>query len=153
MSAAKEYLGALNRLGLRPLFLGWGLEAETGRWVLGLVASIVEAGGPLALNRLLFRAYNANATPKDISPFIVRVYSPEIAPRDFYLLSEKTLTISSVEGDIQGVEVNNVEFDFLGVHYEMINACFIPQRIKRPKYQETRAEWQRFKRNVEKLAA
>jgi hypothetical protein len=34
----------------------------------------------------------------------------------------------------------------------MINACFIPQRINRPKYQ-TRAEWQRFKRNVEKLAA
>jgi hypothetical protein len=35
----------------------------------------------------------------------------------------------------------------------MINACFIPQRINRPKYQHTRAEWQRFKRNVEKLAA
>ena len=153
LSAAQDYLAALHRLGLRPLFLGWGLEAGTERWVLGLVTSIVEAGGPLALNRLLFRAYNAKATPKDISPFIVRVYGPEIAPNEFYMLSEKNLKINSVNQEIRDIGVSNVQFDFLGVHYEMNNACFIPKRVQRPKYQETRAEWQRFKRNVEKLAA
>jgi hypothetical protein len=153
LSASRDYLAALQRLGLRPLFLGWGLETETERWVLGVVTSIVEAGGPLALNRLLFKAYNAKATPKDISPFIVRVYSPEIAPNEFYLLADKDIKINSVNQEVKDIGVSNVQFDFLGVHYERINACIIPRRVQRPKYHETREEWQRFKRNVEKLAA
>src|SRR5215475_7475296 len=84
LTAGQDYLDALVSLGLVPHFLGWGWERETKEWLLVLVTSIVDAGGPLALNRLLFRAYNAKATPKEISPFIVRVYSPEVVPDDFW---------------------------------------------------------------------
>jgi hypothetical protein len=65
-----------------------------------LVTSIVDAGGPLALNRLLFHAYNGKATPRQISPFIVRIISLEIVAvaggMDFWLLGEKNATVSAV---------------------------------------------------------
>jgi hypothetical protein len=64
LMAGQDYLDALLSLGLIPAFLGWGWELSTGQWMLVLVTSIVDAGGPLALNKLLFRAYNAKATPK-----------------------------------------------------------------------------------------
>jgi hypothetical protein len=68
-------MDALVSLGLVPAFLGWGWETLEKQWLLVLVTSIIDAGGLLALNRLLFRAYNAEATPKEISPFIIRVFS------------------------------------------------------------------------------
>ena len=55
------------------MFLGWGCEIPSKQWLLVMVTSIVDVGGPLALNKLLLKAYNAKATPKEISPFIVRV--------------------------------------------------------------------------------
>ncbi len=62
-----------------------------------MVTSIVDAGGPLALNKLLFKAYNAKATPKEISPFIVRVYSPEVVPDTLYALGGKSMEIVSIQ--------------------------------------------------------
>jgi hypothetical protein len=156
LKAGKDYLAALNMLGLHPMFLGWGREVDSGEWLLGMVTSIVEAGGPLALNKLLFQAYNAEATPREISPFIVRVYSPEIAPATFYTLAAYDLAAKDLKvsgPNLAETFVTNVTMTFLGVEYEMINAYFIPQRVKRTKYQAKLAEWQMFKRNVEKLAA
>jgi hypothetical protein len=161
LKAGEDYLAALQKLGMRPRFLGWGWELASERWQLVLVTSIVDAGGPLALNRLLFKAYNAEATPKEISPFIVRVFSPEIVPGDFYLLGEKNLKYEIQEKNGKwrkpsfddDHKIVNVEKDFFGLHLEMINAY---QNLPHPKssgYHERRSEWQRFKRNVEKLAA
>ena len=86
LKAGQDYLDALVSLGLTPHYLGWGWEQIAEKWVLVLITPIVDAGGPLELNKLLFRAYNAKATPKEISPFIVRVFSPAIVPSDFWLL-------------------------------------------------------------------
>ena len=73
LKAGQEYQDALVSLGLVPDYLGWAWDFAAEQWQLALVTSIVDAGGPLALNRLLFKAYNAKATPKEISPFIVRI--------------------------------------------------------------------------------
>lgn len=157
LNAGGEYLAALRTLGLNPNFLGWGWDIAAGQWNLVLVTSIIDAGGPLALDKLLFRAYAADATPREISPFIVRVFSPEIVPDDFYLLGEKNLQISKVNGrdrpDLgRKLPVENIQRTFLGIELEMINS-YQNRPIKRLKYHERRRQWEKFRANVEKLAA
>lgn len=157
MKAGEDYLAALRKLGLHPAFLGWGREVASKQWLLVMVTSIVDAGGPLALNKLLFAAYNAEATPKEISPFIVRVYSPDVAPSEFYTIAAKDLKISSRNNESlnPSVSITNFQFRFHDVEYEMINAYTLPPRGERakPSYHANLNDWQKFKRNVEKLAA
>jgi hypothetical protein len=153
LKAGADYLVALRSLGLNPSFLGWGWEAATGQWLLVMVTSVVDAGGPLALNKLLFQAYNVKATPKEISPFIVRVFSPDIIPRDFYMLGEKNLRIDKVNGEKREVgPIQNVQRTFLGIDLEMINS-YQNLPLNNLKYQERRRAWNRFRSNVERLAA
>jgi hypothetical protein len=153
LKAGADYLEALRGLGLNPNFLGWGWETAADRWVLVLVTSIIDAGGPLALNRLLFHAYNAEATPKEISPFVVRVFSSEIVKDDFYLLGQKGLTVNAVNGKKRDpIKVENVQRTFLGIELEQINSYQnLPN--KKLKYHDRRRAWQKFKSNVERLAA
>jgi hypothetical protein len=166
MKAGQEYLDALVQLGLIPAFLGWGWDIAEREWMLVLVTSIIDAGGPLALNRLLFRAYNAKATPKQISPFIVRVFSPEIIPEgpksQFWLLGEKNFTVKGVPGKVKNPAalepqlVTNVQQTFMGLELEMMNAYqTLPRAVDRAYdgYHARREAWDRFRRKVERLAA
>lgn len=95
LRAGEEYLDALRKLRLAPEGLLWARANEIrgvkvsengqlrddfddypgGPWHLVLVTSVIDEGGPSALNELLFKAYDASATPKEISPFIVEVMS------------------------------------------------------------------------------
>lgn len=153
LKAGADYLGALRELGLNPNFLGWGWEIATEQWLLVLVTSIIDAGGPLALNELLFKAYKAEATPKELSPFLVRVFSPEIVPDDFYMLGEKQLRIDSVNGQRRELgPIQNLQRSFLGIDLEMVNS-YQNLPIKRLKYHDRRAAWDRFRKNVERVAA
>lgn len=156
LTAGAEYLDALRSLGLNPNFLGWGWDTVAEQWVLVLVTSIIDAGGPLALNKLLFRAYNAKATPKEISPFVVRIFSPELVGDSFALLGDKTLKISTVNHRIDhavaGTKIENVQRTFLGIDLEMINS-YQSLPITKLKYHERRRAWEKFRANVERLAA
>lgn len=156
LKAGADYLDALRRLGLTPKFAGWGWDRVSEQWLLVLVTSIVDAGGPLELNRLLFRAYNAKATPQQISPFIVRIFSPEIVPDNLYLAGEKNLKIANVKdkGLREPSKVENMQQTFLGIELQMINSYQNPrQGKKKPSYHERRKEWTRFRNSVERLAA
>ena len=162
LTAGADYLAAIRKLGLDPRFFGWGWESFANQWALVMVTSIVDAGGPLALNELLFKAYNAEATPKAISPFIIRIFSPEIVPDNLWMLAAKDLKISAVhdkygrpKGKLEDLPiVQKIELTFLGIDLSSLNSyatAFKPTEAKG--YHERRQEWQRFKRNVEKLAA
>lgn len=165
LEAGQDYLDALRDLGLTPTYLGWGWEQLTERWLLVLVTSIVDTGGPLALNSLLFRAYNAKATPQEISPFIVRVFSPDLIGKDstFWLLGEKNFTVQGVPGkvkDLRALEpqlVKNVQQTFMGIDLEAINSYqTAPRAVDKAferGYHDRHKDWQLFKRRVEKLAA
>jgi hypothetical protein len=162
MTAGQEYQDALVALGLIPAYLGWGWDPLEKQWLLALVTSIVDAGGPLALNKLLFRAYNAKATPKRISPFIVRVFSPElvlaIGGRDFWLLGQKDLTVNPVPGksnpEARSSKVENIQKTFMGLELEMKNSYqALPGASVETGYHIRHREWQRFKNRVEALAA
>lgn len=155
LTAGQEYLDALRSLGLTPNYLGWGWDIAAEQWLLVLVTPIVDAGGPLALNKLLFRAYNAKATPQQISPFIVRVFSPDIIPSDFWMLGDKNLSVSAVQSneDWSPVKIENVQKTFLGLEMEMINSYQTLRPPQRRGYHDRRKDWNKFKGNVEKLAA
>lgn len=92
LKAGQEYLEALRGLKLQPEGLLWSRVSELGNaidgstgqstvsdvpgdWHLVLITSAIDEGGPSALNELLFKAYDASATPQEISPFIVEVIS------------------------------------------------------------------------------
>lgn len=161
LKAGQDYLDALASLGMNPHYLGWGWERANEQWLLVLVTSIVDAGGPLALNRLLFKAYNAKATPREISPFIVRVFSPEVIPPDFWIFgSSKNMRIRRVrtaagedDKDPEPIAVLNVKQIFMGVELELANSYETPRRARRPKLMERQREWERFRNRVERLAA
>jgi hypothetical protein len=165
MKAGQDYLDSLRSLGLIPAYLGWGWDPTEEQWLLVLVTSIIEAGGPLSLNRLLFRAYNAKATPKEISPFIVRVFSPAVVAHaggsDFWFLGEKNLTVSGVPGKSnpnapRSNKIENIQKKFMGLELEMLNS-YQTSRGAVDKalagYHARHKDWQRFKTRVEKLAA
>jgi len=164
LTAGQEYLDALVSLGLTPAYLGWGWDTIERQWSLALVTSVVDAGGPLALNRLLFRAYNAKATPNQISPFIVRIFSPDlvlsIGGRDFWLLGEKNAVVNPVPGksnpEAKPTKIENVQKTFMGLELEMKNSYqTFPGAVDRALagYHARHQEWQRFRRRVEALAA
>lgn len=161
LTAGQDYRDALVALGLIPAFLGWGWDPVEKEWSLLLVTSIVDAGGPLALNRLLFRAYNAKATPKQISPFMVRIVSPEMiqdgTKSQLWLLGTKDLRVSLTDKPgVPATEIKNMSFTFAGLELEMINTYAALPGAKEKAfagYHERRHEWQRFRRRVEALAA
>lgn len=159
LKAGKEYLTALQSLGLYPDVLGWGTDLATGEWQLVMLTSIVEVGGPLALNRLLFQAYNMGATPKEISPFIVRVfgdrtiYAPELRRLLEFEKGDKTFTAHDrYTGNVKARgEARSMTKTLGGIRIESDN-LYVAQSRRKGHEQRTR-EWLKFKRNVEKLAA
>lgn len=71
-----RYLAAVEALGLRPAAFFWAFDRITETFVLVLIIEEFDAVGPLALSKILFKAYNAEATPRAIDPFIIRLHSP-----------------------------------------------------------------------------
>ncbi len=74
--AGREYLAALARLGLDPDVLCWVYDADHDEMQLAIVTTMAERVDGLSIYKLLFRAYEAAATPREIDPFIVSVYGP-----------------------------------------------------------------------------
>ena len=82
--AGAEYLKALQSLRFQPDVLCWSNELldieDVGAGTekrLTIISSLVDAVGAKAIYELLFQAYDASATPKEINPFIVSIYSPK----------------------------------------------------------------------------
>ncbi len=160
IEAGEAYLSAVHSLGLYPEFLGWGQDLASRDWLLVMVTGIVEVGGPLALNRLLFNAYNLHATPKEISPFIVRIFgSRTLLAAEFTKMNSfrrgevfiKDVERAGKKIDISKVKVESMAQDIAGIHIESQNAYLLDKR--RRGYEQKTREWIKFKHNVEKLAA
>ena len=162
LTAGRDYLSALQRLGMRPQFLGWGWEFASEHWLLVLVTPIVDRGGALELNDLLFRAYNAEATPRAISPFIVRVFSPEVVGIALDMVNSVDLkidrvtdrygrpkTLSGNEG--KPVDILEVSTEFFGIKLSSKDVYRTSVPEKRSNFDRSH-EWQRFKTNVMKLS-
>lgn len=76
IEAGESYDRALQALGFKADGLFWAWDHTIDHFVLVLVTEHFDYAGPHAIYRVLLDAYRAAATPKEISPFVVRVHSP-----------------------------------------------------------------------------
>lgn len=164
LAAGQDYLSALETLGMVPEFLGWGMDEARDEWNLVLVTSIIEIGGPLALSKLLFKAYSLKATPQEISPFIVRTFGAEtiFAPELKHLneVRDGTVAVTAIrnaDGSLpagakaQPIPVLAIQKVVGGIQVDSNHAYKIaPRDLSQT---QKAVEWHRFRDNIERLAA
>jgi len=160
--AGAEYLDALRRLKLEPEALFWAYDRTLEQYVLVIVTSLFDFAGPLALMRLLFDAYNAAATPKEIDPFILRLHSPKhalyraaqlhIGNRfDMAELKGRSLDRATIAGEVTPPVVMSFRADDL----ESFGTWVYKSTPVSPKAKtvDTERRWRRFESAVHALAA
>ncbi len=79
LKAGREYAAALKKLGFNPSALLWagvGDQSADSKMELLIVTNWVDHVGPKAIYDVLFEAYDASATPKEVDPFVVSLFSP-----------------------------------------------------------------------------
>jgi hypothetical protein len=149
LRAGADYLRSLQRLGLDPEGLFWAHDAAVGAHVLVLVTSFYDHAGPLALSRTLFEAYEQAATPKEIEPFIIRLHSP-----DHTVI--RSLVRVGIIHDPEDEDAPRPTFD---VFYNGGGMTFKKPWIykwgtpRKRSPAELSRRWNRFHRNVQRLAA
>ncbi len=152
--AGSEYLAALRTLGLRPDALFWSFDKVESRFVMMLVTEMVDFKGPLAVADLLFQAYNASATPKEIDPFVVRLHSPEhVLIRQFEPFRDPRVRITSPtnpHGFVPDTRITGVTFGGVEFRTEWVYCFQLPTKRKSV---DLSRRWRQFAHNVERLAA
>ena len=148
LEAGQEFDKALRHLGFYPDALLWAVDKSIEDFVLVLITRHFDYAGPTEIFRLLTRAYNLSATPREISPFIIRLHSAN---------QEVAQQVQMVQGDIRKAdgrrsetawlifEVADLKFQSNWVYYA--NAGRKLDAVSRSR------QWQRFRKNIEKLAA
>lgn len=149
LDAGKEFNRELLKLGLDAELCTWVYDDVLRHHVLVIVTDFFDFKGPLAISRLLFKAYNASALPKEIDPFTVRLHS---AKQDFGRLlieAAQERVVSSPDPDVARYEFF-IEFAEFGFNHEWV----VQRRESMNKSAgELIRSWDRFERNVDRLAA
>lgn len=156
LEAGRDYLAALNGLGLYPEFFGWGQQPATKKWLIVMVTSALEIAGPLALSEILFKAYNANATPKQISPFIVRAFGRSSLPAQRFIDTGNFIPSTGYIVGQPDNKVKSVAFEVGDLKVFSETSYRVQNRTLKGKLRTKRQnefEWERFKERVERLAA
>jgi len=153
-----DYLTAVRRLGLEPEFVSWAFDKEWDQFVLIVVTAFFDHAGPLAVSGMLFRAYEAAATPESVNPFIIRLHSPnhKIYRKLLPLLAKRNLVGDVVPDHGRPIPSDwnkdapvQIDSDGLLIHpdwtYKFAKTKSSPETVAR--------SWRHFSHNIEKLAA
>lgn len=159
LRAGADYLAALQKLGLNPECLFWADDEVVGHPVLVLVTRQFDRVGPLALSSLLFKAYDAAATPREINPFVLRLHSPEqsiIRELSKFAHGNFGMTLHFSDGtskDNSGPNFGSqlVMGGGLRFQHDWIYKWEIPQEA--PSRMAMTRQWRRFAENVDRLVA
>lgn len=159
--AGRDYLAALRALKLEPEALFWAYDTAMEQFVLVLVSALFDFAGPLALTQLLFDAYNATATPKEIDPFIIRLHSPKHA---LYRAAQPHIATRIDQADLKGAALDRATID--GEVTPSIIASFRAGDLQsfgtwvykstpmsKAKISDPERRWTRFERAVHAVAA
>lgn len=154
LAAGTDYLSALRKLGLEPDGLFWARDDVVGHCVLVLVTSLYDHAGPYALSDKLFKAYNFAATPREIDPFIVRLHSPQHS----LIQQWSNMVISKFEfhgpdGQPIPLDLGERTYGGGGLNFKHTWVYKFPQAPKKRTPVEASRQWQRFQKNVDRLAA
>lgn len=154
--AGREYGEALAGLGLDAHALFWAFDQLEERHVLVLVTDFFDVKGPLEISKQLFRAYNASVTPREIDPFVVRIHSVN-QPAGTELLQ---WAAGDWKGKILDQFTNKPkgdEFDISNINVGGLDirpGWVIRARKAKPRQTvEINRRWDRFSRNLDKVAA
>jgi len=171
IAAGRDFMAALETLGLRPEGLFWAHDQTIDEQVLVLVTAMFDHAGPLRVNEKLLRAFNLAATPREISPFIVRLHSPteDIAAElsefaDFYRKNAIQFKVGE-HGDVEGTwSLNDPTASSFGrLSIERIGIPntdlllylrgFYKMDLQKKSPEQRLREWSRFSSRVDALAA
>ena len=147
LSAGQDYLISLRKLGLDPEALLWAIDKTLDEFVLVLVTSHFDFAGPLEVYRLLTKAYNLSATPKDISPFIIRLHSPRQAVGASVLNWQADVRTT----DGKRSETLWIDIDTHDLRYR--NSWVYHVRHQKLSPVGRQHQWKRFKNNIDQFAA
>jgi hypothetical protein len=156
LKAGEDYLKALRALHLEPDALLWGYDHTTSQFVLVLVTDFFEFKGPYEISKLLFKAYNAAATPAEIDPFIIRLHSPDQLIFDEMKLLEAKITETktgkpALSNSGEPVHIIGAHIDGLSLKREWVYKMDLRRRRRSPVV--LMKQWNTFKSSVDKLAA
>ena len=150
--AGARYLEALRKLGLEPVALFWAYDAAVKHFVLVLITEFFDLKGPYEISKLLFKAYNAAATPQEIDPFIVRLHSPAQSAIRSLRMPTHIRPVDQRTGRPTGtaVEIKTSTHGDLTVSPQW---TYKFGRVSKKISVDLRRRWSRFERNVTDLAA
>ena len=158
IEAGAEFFESIRTLGLDPDGLFWAFDRVVNGHVLALVTRMFDHAGPLALSQTIFKAYNASALPKSITPFVVRMHSP----RHEVILGLKPFLTKQFKLDWVKFNKDNADKFRIKIDekYENSSFAFRPEWIykfdlsqERRKTMPVGRRWERYARNVDRLAA
>jgi hypothetical protein len=148
LKAGADYLKALRTLGLEPEALLWAKDRTINEFALVLITSHFDFKGPREIYRLLTLAYNRAATPATISPFIIRLHSPRQVISQQILESEW-----STSGTFAIMTLNRGDLTYQDKWIYTAKYKKGAVKVRRLNSVERSKQWNKFKSNVERLAA
>lgn len=152
--AGEEYLDRMKTLGLTPESLMWVYHVKENRFVLWLVWSGIDRHGPLSLSKLLFKAYQSSALPKEIDPFVVFARSPaqqEVAQVAEYV--ERMIRGGDAAMNIYVTLTPAPPPDDSEPLYEINREWIYAHRARPLARARVDRDWMKFQQSVEALAA
>lgn len=153
--AGFEYSAALEKLGFDPEIVCWIYMSAEDRVELAIITTMVDRIGPLPMYELLFEASGASALPREIDPFEVSLYSPNTR------MGVELLSSLGVDGEgliaVGAAPADDGPRDWIVIG--TLEPMIVPRaglyRVKQTirNADQDRARWQRFKSNIQALAA
>ena len=153
VEAGEDFDKALVNLGLRAEGLLWAWDKTIEHFVLVMITEHFDHVGPLAIQKTLFAAYDASATPREISPFIVRLHSPKQTIISNMPMGQ-VLTEDKIPMPEVGLTINAADLTYHSFWvYRWPGFKGAKPGWKRREPTARNREWRRFTDNVQKLAA
>lgn len=150
--AGAEYLAQLRKLGLHPEGFLWLYRVEDRQFVLTIIWSGIDKHGPLSMSKLLFKAFNNSLLPREIDPFHVDVRSPN----EFvaHMLMDHIPKARAAGGSYMQMDrsISGTGAD-AEVVYRWEDGWIYHLADKPRSVHQVRQDWNRFRQNVERLAA
>jgi len=144
-----RYLASVEALGLRPAAFFWAFDRVTETFVLVLITEEFDAVGPLALSKILFKAYIAEATPRAIDPFIIRLHSPH---HQIVQAMDKIMPLKYTSAG-PGAPAARAITTVAGLEIDGDWVYRFDKPLSTAKTTDVLRRWRRFERNIDKVAA
>lgn len=156
LRAGLEYTQSISSLGLDPDLSCWVYLPDEDRAELAIVTTMIDRIGPTKIYNLLFRAYDLSATPHEINPFDVGLYSPLTALGIDLLNSIRVNDFGYIDW-VAGLGPKHIwrVMYHIGLNETKLVSGVGIYRVKsaRRNADQDRAKWSTFNKNVLALAA